>query len=97
SPATASLSALADELASESLPLVTPPVRIQPVEVIQRSPAEDSADNLQSLPHPLPATVQQSQAVEEPERGPNLKELAEQVYPIIRRMLAIERERSPIR
>jgi hypothetical protein len=70
-------------------------VQRQPLAI---SPALDTAargiEIVQRVETP-PAAAAEPPAAEAPQ--PNLDDLARQIYPLIKRMLAVERERRPVR
>lgn len=73
------------EASGDSLPLI--------------SRAETASPTQASHPGAAPSTAAAPPVGEQPAEGeekkPNLDQLAQQVYPIIKRMLMIERERRP--
>jgi hypothetical protein len=74
------------------LPLVIPPA---PTDTVQRKSAGiyPSQTLVQRVEETEPGSMGPSRPKTEPEK-PNLDDLARQVYPLVKRMIAIERERS---
>ncbi len=93
-----SIASQPDELSLPLAPLPAP--RSAPAEVIQRQPVSPGTSLIQEA-EPLPPTIVQraegSRTSGDSGGEPDLKELAQRVYPLIKRMLVIERERRPDR
>jgi hypothetical protein len=86
-----------DERSELSLPLAPPPApQPAPAEVVQRQP-EPPAISSVTPPQQIVQRAEGEEPSGEARGGPDLSELARQIYPLVKRMLAIERERRPDR
>jgi hypothetical protein len=76
-------------------PLEQPPApRPERTEAIQREPGPTIIGSIQEAPAPQGPLVQRAEEEEEAEEI-DLAELARRIYPLVKRLLAIERERMP--
>jgi hypothetical protein len=79
------------------MPLARPaatPAASSTDQAIQRQPASLAGAASRGESSPLPALVQREAAEEDEQEEVDLDELAQQVLPLIKRLLAIERERA---